>query len=309
MTPSEIKKILLEIGGRANKKLGQHFLVDKNVLATIVEAADIHAGDRVLEVGPGLGVLTSALLNQGVKVMAIEQDRRLAEYLNTETHPNPPLSGRASDVPLTRGIEGVSVIHGDAAKLDWYELMGDHPWKFISNLPYSITSLALRKALWTKNPPTKIVVLVQREVAERAISVARNLTLPLLRKERNKTSLLSLMIALASSSARIIKRVPAGAFYPPPKVESAILEIIPMTVAERHKKWGMDPEKIMEVAKKGFAHPRKFLFSNLGISSQSPSYSLLTTHYSPKIRAEDLSPENWAKLAILMREFADQTGS
>jgi len=130
--------------------------------------------------------------------------------------------------------------------------------------------------------PVIVVVLVQREVAERAIA------------KNGKTSLLSLMVALASREARIIKRVSPGAFYPPPKVESAILQITPMTIEERRKKWGIDPQKIMEIAKRGFAHPRKKLFSNLGYSPTN------LPAYSPNLRAEDLSPEEWAKLALFL---------
>ena len=270
MTPSEIKSALSSLGGRANKKLGQHFLIDAAALRSIVDAAEIHPGDRVLEIGPGLGVLTEALRDRGASIIAIEQDRRFVAYLVGAYCHTPP-----------------RFIHGDAARLDWNELVGDGPWKFVSNLPYSITSLALRKALWSPNPPSKVVVLVQREVAERAIA------------KDGKTSLLSLMVALASRSARIVKRVPAGAFYPPPKVESAILSIDPMSVAERQKKWGIDPERVMSLAKRGFAHPRKFLASNLGLANPSILESI---GINPRARAEDLSPEQWVELAKTMKE-------
>lgn len=271
MTPSQIKAALSELGGGANKKLGQHFLVDPSALAAVIQAAEIKKGEHVLEVGPGLGVLTTALVEAGARVTAIEQDRRFVERFNSHFTPS---YGK-------RGLGGVTVIHGDAAKLDWMSLVAQKPWKFISNLPYSITSLALRKALWNENPPDAIVVLVQREVAERAIA------------KDGKSSLLSLMVALASREAKIVKRVPAGAFYPPPKVESAILKIIPMTPEERQETWGIDPEKIMALAKKGFAHPRKFLASNLGVTG----VVLRATGIPEKARAETLSPQDWAKLA------------
>lgn len=272
MTPTEIKAALAKLGGHANKRLGQHFLIDRAALETIVEAANIKAGDRVLEIGPGLGVLTRALIEKGAEVIGIEQDRRFVEYL-VGAHGNAPLQ----------------IIHGDAATTHWHELIADRPWKFVSNLPYSITSLALRKALWTPKPPDVVVALVQREVAERAI--ARD----------GKTSLLSLMVALASESARIVRRVPPGAFFPPPKVESAVLQIVPMSLAERERKWGMDPEKIMAVAKKGFAHPRKLLSSNLGLRvGTTHASSLQEIGINPKARAEDLAPEDWARLGKLL---------
>lgn len=283
MNPTEIKAALSVLGGGANKGLGQHFLIDKAALETIVTSADIHEDDRVLEIGPGLGVLTRALLEKGAEVVAIEQDRRMIEY-------------------LSRGQNNrLQVVHGDAAAIHWHTLIGEGNWKFVANLPYSISSLALRKALWAPHPPEVAVVLVQREVAERAVSVAPDpLQFPLGKGERkkHKTSLLSLMVALACSSARIVRRVPPGAFYPPPKVDSAVLQLIPMPWGERQAKWGIEPEKIMQLAKLGFAHPRKLLASNLG--GKQAVEALKSLGLSEKIRAEDVSPLEWARLTQSM---------
>ncbi len=270
MNPTEIKAVLADIGGGANKGLGQHFLVDKSALATIVNESEIEPGDRVLEIGPGLGVLTNALLEKGANVIAIERDRRFIEYL-------------AAAYPSAKGSKGgPNFIQGDAAKLDWDSIMGEGKWKFVANLPYSITSLAIRKALYAKNPPTNLVVLIQREVAERIIS------------QKNKQSLLSLMVAYASHETSLVRRVSPGSFFPPPKVESAVLRVSPMSHEERLAIWGIDPEEIMSLAKKGFAHPRKFLASNLGISGEL----LEKIGLSAKIRAEDLSPAKWRDLTL-----------
>ena len=264
MTPTEIKSALMKLGGKANKRLGQHFLIDRSALAAIVEAAEIKRGDRVLEIGPGLGVLTKSLLEQGAKVTAIEKDRRFSENLN--------------------GMKDLDLKMEDAVRVDW-DLLVNKPWKFVSNLPYAITSLALRKALYAKNPPELIVVLVQREVAERVL--ARD----------GKQSLLSLMVALASNKVEIIKRVPAGAFYPPPKVESAILKITPISNDERGTRWGIEPEDVMAVAKKGFAHPRKLLQRNLQISNDKWQEIFSKIRFDLKVRAEDVSVEQWVELA------------
>jgi 16S rRNA (adenine1518-N6/adenine1519-N6)-dimethyltransferase len=277
MNPSEIKKVLNELGGGANKRLGQHFLIDQAALAAIVEQAPVHPGAIVLEIGPGLGVLTKALLAKGCDVVAIERDGRFVEYLNSST--TPPLDSRGG----ARG--GVIIVRGDAAELDWMTVVGDREWSLVSNLPYSISSFALRMALWSPRPAEKVVVLVQREVAERAIA------------KDGKHSLLSLMVAFASSSSRIVRRVPPGAFFPPPKVESAVLEIESMPLPERVEKWGMDPQRMMDIAKKGFAHPRKFLSSNLEISQGV----LASVQIAPKARAENLSPEDWARLAKALK--------
>ncbi len=270
MTPTEINRALAAVGGRANKSLGQHFLIDEATLEEIVATAAIKPGDLVLEVGPGLGVLTQALIRQGAEVTAIEQDRRFVEYLKRYS---------------------AKIVAGDAAIVHWHELIGERPWKFVSNLPYAITSLALRKALWAPKPPENLVVLVQREVGERVVSVAGN-------KKKDKTSLLSLMVALSSESTRIVRRVAADCFYPVPKVESVVLQIVPMPWVEREKRWGLHPDKIMELARKGFAHPRKLLRSNLELSPESSVLGQLGIN--EKARAEDLSPEDWANLAIVM---------
>lgn len=264
MTPTQIKSALMVIGAKANKKLGQHFLIDQQALATIVSAADIKHDDRILEVGPGLGVLTRALIGAGASVIAIEKDRKFVTYLE---------------------FNGLDLHLGDAAKIDWEPLIKNRPWKFVSNLPYAITSLALRKSLYINNSPELVVVLVQREVAERAL--ARD----------GKQSLLSLMVALASSKTEIVRRVPPGAFYPPPKVESAVLKIVPMTNKQRLEKWGIEPEEVMAVAKKGFAHPRKLLQRNLAIESNKWQELSSRIGFNIKARPEDLSAQQWVELA------------
>lgn len=239
MNPSRIREVLKEINAATNKRLGQHFLIDAAALNAVVSAAEIQKGDRVLEVGPGLGVLTKVLLESGADLKVIERDRRFAEWLTKQAW--------AQNLALTMG---------DALDVDWSHLMGEGPWKFVSNLPYAITSIALRRALWGQNPPTKLVVLVQREVAERAV-------------DPKKTSLLSLMIGLVVSSAKIVRRVPPGAFFPPPKVDSAVLVMEVLSPEERMARWGIDPERVMRYAKQGFAHPRKRLASNLGLKLEA----------------------------------------
>ncbi|MDD2786282.1 MAG: 16S rRNA (adenine(1518)-N(6)/adenine(1519)-N(6))-dimethyltransferase RsmA [Patescibacteria group bacterium] len=287
MTPTQINAALASMGGKANKHLGQHFLIDQSALETIVEAAEIKKGDRVLEVGPGLGVLTRALIDAGANVTAVEKDRRFAAHLSNES-------------------DDVQLLMADAAKLNWNELVGDRPWKFVSNLPYAITSLALRKALYEVNPkPKMVVVLVQREVAERVVALRTS------HVARPKTSLLSLMVGLVSDDVSIVRRVPAGAFYPPPKVESAILKIVPRpnrptSYVQTGDYVGrgtsdvrrlFDPEEVMKVAKKGFAHPRKLVQRNLQIENSKWQELSEQIGFNIKARAEDLSVQEWTELA------------
>ncbi len=282
MNPREIKRVLAEIGGGPNKRLGQNFLIDPHVLESIVEAATPAIAGKTLEVGPGLGVLTRALLKAGHDVVALERDRRFVAYLEKDILD-----------------EKFRLVQGDAADLDWENII-DEPWSLVSNLPYSISSLALRKALWGAIPASHVVVLVQREVAERAIA------------KDGKTSLLSLMVSLASESSRIVRRVPAGAFFPPPKVESAVLEIVPKTWAEREAAWGMHPEAVMRVAKAGFASPRKKLISNLASHLAIDKAELQKAFQAVKLgenaRAEELSPSMWARLAAELSPKTVQRG-
>lgn len=270
MNPSEIRTVLEQLGRGANKSLGQHFLIDRAALRAVVDAVHIQTGDRVVEIGPGLGVLTGELLQRGANVISIERDRGLAAWLR-----------QRYAAEIERGQ--FTLIEADAADGDWLRVVGEGPWKFVSNLPYSITSLALRLALWAPNPPTKLSVLIQKEVADRII-------------DRDNTSLLSLMVGLAAQSSRIMRRVPPGAFYPPPKVDSAVLFVDVLAAVDRLAQWGIAPERVMSYAKKGFAHPRKMLMSNLQLAPQDRSL-LEGQGFAPTIRAEALDVQAWVKLA------------
>ncbi|MBD3251992.1 ribosomal RNA small subunit methyltransferase A [Candidatus Uhrbacteria bacterium] len=280
LKPTEIRELLGTLGKKPNKSLGQHFLIDPSVIHAMIRRADLLPKDVVLEVGPGLGVLTNALLDTGANVIAIEQDRSFALMLGSTLHDRK-----------------VSIIHGNAVEVDWVTTVGNGRWKFIANLPYAVTSLMLRKALYHPNPPTQMLVLIQKEVGERIQGAGR--------KVRGvKPSLLSLMVALASSSSRIIRKVPPRCFYPSPRVDSVVFEIIPLSQQERIERWGIDPEEVMKVAKQGFAHPRKLLISNLSVgashamlSKQEIENILVDIGANPKSRPEDLSLDQWVELA------------
>lgn len=271
MTKNEIISTLKSLDKRPNKALGQNFLIDKNILGKIVDSAEIKKGDRVLEIGPGLGVLTEQLVAKGAKVTAIEKDKVFAERLTL----------------LPTLIKCVNCVSADAAKADLNELMGAKPWKFVSNLPYAITSVALRKALYAENPPKVLVALIQKEVAERILA----------QDKKQRMSLLALMSHLACSEIKLIHKVSPTSFYPPPKVDSAIIKIIPMSPNERLTKWGIDPEQVMKVAKLGFSHPRKLLSRNLNIKADKWSKVAQELDLNIKARAEDLSANDWVALA------------
>lgn len=276
MNPYEIRLALERLGRGANKSLGQHFLIDRAALRAVVDAAQIQAGDRVVEIGPGLGVLTGELLQRGANVVSIERDRGLAAWLRERYA-----------AELARGQ--FILIEADAAEGEWLQCVSVGSWKFVSNLPYAITSLALRLALWAQNPPSKLSVLIQKEVAERIT-------------DRDDTSLLSLMVGLTAKSVRIVRRVPPGAFYPPPKVDSAVLFVDVLASADRLTQWGIEPERVMTYAKKGFAHPRKMLMSNLQLTPEQRMY-LEAQGFLPTIRAEAVDISSWVKLTKALETF------
>ena len=281
-TPTEIRALLTQLGARPEKSFGQNFLIDPTVLASVVEAGELAPGEAVLEVGPGLGVLTEDLLATGAHVHAIERDRKFITYL---------------EAAFANDAKRFLLTQGDAAEIDWNTLLSaDQPWKFISNLPYAISSLALRYALWGEHPASHVVVMLQRELAERALVLVQA------KQVKERSSLLALMVALSCSSGKIVRRVAPGSFFPAPNVESAILLLQPMTQAERLKRWGIHPGRVMEIAKRGFKQPRKQLFSNLEVRDRREELAQ-ALDLSPDVRPEALSTEHWVALTKLL----DQT--
>ncbi len=250
----------------AKKSLGQNFLKNDGVLQKIAEAGEISAGDIVLEVGPGEGALTQKLLEKAGKVIAIEKDHRLISILEEK------FSKEISEGKF-RLFEG-DVLEDDAEK--WGIKNGE--FKIIANIPYYITGLFFRKFLSGPINPTKIVVLVQKEIADRII--ARD----------GKESLLSISVKAYGIPSMIMK-VSKGSFIPAPKVDSAVLSIDTIS-KDLFKTFSED--KFFEILKAGFAHKRKILLGNLKEHTTSEVFSRLG--FSEKVRAEDLKLEDWKKI-------------
>src|SRR2546425_9778884 len=216
---------------RPNKAFGQNFLVDRSILLCIVEAAEIHPGDQVLELGAGTGVLTRELAKRARRVVAVELEHNMLSLLG-ET---------------TRNYTNVELIERNLLYVDPADIFGSEPYKLVANLPYYITAPTFRHFLESANPPRLIVVMVQQEVAQRIVA------------EPGDLSLLAVSIQFYGRP-RIIARVPASAFYPPPKVDSAILRIdlqaeAPLAAVER--------EKFFRVVQAGFSERRKQLHNSL----------------------------------------------
>lgn len=192
----ELRRLLSAHGMEPNKSFGQNFLIDRTVLRAIVEAAEIEPTDSILEVGAGTGVLTRELARQAGRVVAVELERDMLALLS-ET---------------MQGYDNVEIIAKNLLHLDPAQVFGSEPYKLVANLPYYITAPTFRHFLESANAPRLIVVMVQLEVAERITARPGDL------------SLLAVSVQFYGTP-RIMARVPADAFFPPPKVDSAILRV------------------------------------------------------------------------------------
>lgn len=233
---------------RPSKKLAQNFLTDKNILEKIVEAADLNINDIVLEIGPGLGVLTNELSKRCKKIIAVEKDEKMLEVLKDRNYPN------------------IELINKDILKTT---IQLPEKYKLIANLPYYITSPIIRMFL-EKDQPELMVLMIQKEVAQRICA-------------KEKLSVLSVSVQFYAD-AKIIRYVSKNCFYPVPKVDSAIIKIIPKQIPN------IDTEKFFKLVKMGFSSKRKKLKNNLKpIIKKEIDFDL-------NLRAEDLSVNDWIKL-------------
>jgi len=265
---------------QARKGLGQHFLIDEEVLELITSAAGLTSTDVVIEVGPGLGVLTKELARQGGWVVTVELDNKLAALLKQS---------------LT-SFNNVSVINEDILRIDPATLLQEQKAKFpavtgspfgykvVANLPYYITSPVLRHFLEASLKPQIMVVMVQKEVAEAIVA------------KPGRMSILSISVQFYGEPA-IVSYVPAQSFYPAPEVDSAILKIRlysqpPVEVT--------DEESFFELVRAGFSAPRKqignSLAQGLGLSKAEILSLLEKAGIVSKRRAETLTLDEWAKL-------------
>ncbi len=254
----------------AKKSLGQNFLKSKRALSEIISAGEVNHDDLVLEIGPGQGALTEKILETGAKVIAVEKDDRLISLLN-EKFIKETNSGQ------------FTLIHGDILDLD-LAFLKNSEFKLIANIPYYITGLIFRKFLEGNIQPSKIVIMVQKEIADRII--ARD----------GKESLLSISVKAYGQPKKIMK-VDKENFSPAPKVDSAILLIdkISKKIFEN-----ITEKDFFEVVKAGFSHKRKVLVANLKQIAEKNNIDIKKEFFNlkigEKVRAEDLKVENWVEL-------------
>ena len=270
--PRALRDVLRRHGVRAATSLGQRFLVDRGVLAAIVDAADLSPDDDVLEVGPGPGVLTAALAARVRSVTAIEVDPRMVALLE-ET---------------LAGHKNVHVIQADALKVDLFTVAARPITRIVANLPYQITTPLLERFLADDRRPALVVVLVQQEVARRMVATARDA------RERGYLSVFTQSFA----EPRIVRRVPARAFRPAPRIDSAV---VALRARPRPAFAPLAQEPFLRLVSDAFRHRRKQLRSALGheagLDRDRATTVLAAAGISPERRPETLSVEEWVALA------------
>ncbi|MFH1714405.1 MAG: 16S rRNA (adenine(1518)-N(6)/adenine(1519)-N(6))-dimethyltransferase RsmA, partial [Candidatus Nealsonbacteria bacterium] len=265
LNEKEVKKLVKDRNLLPSKKLGQNFLVDERIKRMMIEAADIKKDDVILEIGPGLGALTKELLNTAKKVIAVEKDPRMADFLKD----------------YFSGSGNLDIIQDDILKLNNFPKR----YKLIGSLPFYITAPIVRKFLEaTENKPSLIVFLVQKEVGQRITA------------SPPRMSILSVSVQVYADP-KIISYAKNRSFWPKPKVDSAIIKIVPLAKPRLSKK---EMELFFKIVKAGFSQPRKQLINNLSkglkIDKKDAEEWLKENNIQPAQRAETLFIQDWINL-------------
>jgi len=262
-----LKKLFQEKNIKPLKKFGQNFVVSKEILEKIIESADLEPKDIVLEIGAGPGNLTKELAKKAKKVIAVEKDKKMIAILK-ET---------------LKGFKNIKIIEGDALEFEpkSYKLRANN-YKLIGNLPYYLTSAIIKKFLETENRPSQMVLMIQKEVAQRICS------------QPPKMNLLALSVQFYAKP-KIIAYVSKNCFWPRPKVDSAIIKL-----NIKKKKLRDNKDIFFKIIKAGFAHPRKQLANNLSselkLDKERVKNWLLKSKINPSQRAETLKEKDWLNL-------------
>jgi 16S rRNA (adenine1518-N6/adenine1519-N6)-dimethyltransferase len=328
----ELQKYLKSQGLWAKKGLGQNFLVDKDALDKIVEAAELAPSDLVVEVGPGVGTLTQELVQRAGNTICVELDQKLAELLSTKfealnskqiksqngnTKPisslefdnfeivsDPPAGEAGLEFRILDLNHRLTIINADILKLNLNKIIERKPYKVVANIPYYITSKILELFLSAEQKPETIVLLVQKEVAERICAKPGGM------------SVLSVSVQLFGKP-EIVGIVPASSFFPAPKVDSAILKIVvgsqPVCRTGRLSVVSKEQERdFFRLVHIGFASRRKTLANNLSvgyhIDKNLANGIIKRMGFKDSIRAQELGITDWKKLLnVLINKLDPKT--
>ena len=265
LSGADVRRLLDTYGLAPSRARGQNFVVDPNTVRRIARLAGVGAGDRVVEIGAGLGSLTLALAETGAAVTAIEVDSGLVPALRSVVEP-----------------VGVTVVEGDALRLDWSSLLGADRWVLVANLPYNVATPLVADLLDGVPAISRMLVMVQREVAERLAAGPGD----------DAYGAVSVKVAYWAT-AKVVGRVPATVFHPVPNVESALVRIdrrpAPAVGPE------VDPEWLFRLVRAGFGQRRKMLRRSL--AALVPAEAFVAAGIRPEARAEELAVEDWGRLA------------
>ncbi len=288
--PDYLKHLCQKYGLRPSKKYGQNYLIDESVIDTIIQTADLKLDDVVVEVGPGFGTLTLALASRVEKVVAFEIEKKLEEYWSRFSF----VENRGSSISATAEIgRNIEVIWGNILKeLPKYQIPNTK-YKVVANLPYQITSPVIRLFLEAEHPPTEMVLMVQKEVAERICAKPGNM------------SLLSVAVQYYADT-EIVAIVPRSSFWPVPGVDSAVIKI--KVHSSQFTVHSHDNDFFFKFVKAGFAQKRKLLVKNLESAVGKKNKAALiqifgATGLLPTARAQELSVEQWIKLIHFLLEI------
>jgi 16S rRNA (adenine1518-N6/adenine1519-N6)-dimethyltransferase len=269
----QAKRMLRRSGLRTKKGLGQHFLIDGAILQTILDAADLSPQDTVVEVGPGLGILTEELTRRTGKLIAVELDAKLASLLRQR------LASRAN----------IEVVNANILSINLAQLLGQNAsYKVVANLPYYITSPILHYFIGGWPKPSSMVVMVQKEVGDAIVA------------SDGKMSILAVSLQMYSNT-KIVCYVPAQSFYPQPKVDSAVVRF---DLLQEPAVKVTDVESFFQLVRSGFSLPRKQLRNSLAHGLKEEPTQVVEfldkAGIQPQRRAETLSLEEWARLYGVM---------
>jgi 16S rRNA (adenine1518-N6/adenine1519-N6)-dimethyltransferase len=265
LTRADVRRLLDENGLAPSRARGQNFVVDPNTVRRVARLAGVGPGDRVVEIGAGLGSLTLALAQTGASVTAIEIDGGLAPVLRSVVEP-----------------VGVRVVEADALRLDWSALLDGPGWALVANLPYNVATPLIADLLDGVPAIDRMLVMVQREVGERLAAHPGDAAY----------GAVSVKVAYWAT-AKVVGRVPPTVFHPMPKVESALVRIdrrpAPAVGAD------VDPAWLFQLVGSGFGQRRKMLRRSL--ATLVPPEAFAGAGIRPEARAEELSVEEWGRLA------------